>query len=86
MHYVYVLRSEKDGHRYVGIAKDLKQRFGEHQKGKVPATRSRRPFVLMYYEAHPGIKSARMREVYLKSGWGRTYLTKVERMTFEAKN
>ena len=59
MHYVYVLKSDKDKKNYVGYAKNLKLRFEEHQKGRVASTKERRPLKLIYYEAcmkHVGIK------------------------------
>ena len=51
MYYVYVLLSEKDGNWYTGYTDDLKRRFEEHNKGLVYASRKRRPFKLIYYEA-----------------------------------
>src|SRR3989304_2672356 len=50
-HYVYVLRSSKDGNFYVGYSSDLKRRINQHESGKVPSTADRRPLELVYYEA-----------------------------------
>lgn len=41
MFYTYVLKSEKGKKLYVGFTKDLKQRFEQHQKGRVDATKDR---------------------------------------------
>jgi putative endonuclease len=59
---------------YVGIARDLRARFEEHQAGQVPSTKSRRPFELIYYEACRDMGDAAAREKYLKSAWGKRYL------------
>lgn len=42
MHYVYILRSRKDGKNYVGYTKNLNLRFEQHQKGLVVPTKNRR--------------------------------------------
>ena len=73
-HYVYVLRSMTDHNHYVGLTRDLRARFAEHQAGEVPSTRARRPFELMYYEACRNIHDAARREKYLKTAWGKRYL------------
>jgi putative endonuclease len=66
MYYVYLLKSAKDNRYYVGYTEDLKQRFIEHQKGKVRATKDRRPLELFYYEAYSDRKTAQERERKLK--------------------
>jgi len=76
MFYTYVLKSLKDGEFYIGFSNDLKKRFSEHNKGLVDATKSRRPFELVYYEACLSKDKAISREKSLKTGFGRTYLKK----------
>ncbi len=66
MFYVYVLKSTRDEELCVGSTKDLKKRLAEHNAGKVFSTRSRKPFVLIYYEAYRAEKDARTRESALK--------------------
>lgn len=66
MYYVYILRSLKDNNLYIGSTKDLKRRLEEHNAGKSFSTKSRRPFVLIYYEAYRAEKDARKREHNLK--------------------
>jgi putative endonuclease len=73
-HYVYVLRSLSDRQLYVGLSKDLRVRFAQHQDGHVHSTAARRPFELVYYEACRNIHDAAMREKYLKSAWGKRYI------------
>ncbi len=72
MYYVYLLKSSKDNGYYVGYAADLKQRFLEHQKGKVHSTKNRRPLELFYYEAYSEQKIAQERERKLKQ-FGSSY-------------
>ena len=74
MFYVYVLQSKKDGKWYTGSTGDLRKRFSQHNLGKSFATKGRRPFILIYYEACINEKDARSRELYLKSGMGKRYL------------
>ena len=67
MHYVYVLKSERDGNMYVGCTADLRERITLHNAGQVKSTQARRPFKLIYYEACLGQKDALRREKYLKT-------------------
>ena len=71
---VYVLQSEKDGQWYTGSTSDLAKRLKEHNDGKVPATKNRRPFAVIYYEACLNKKDAFAREKYLKTGMGKRYI------------
>jgi len=52
MFYRYILRSQQDNNLYTGSTNDLKRRFTEHNAGEVTSTKSRRPFLLVYYEAY----------------------------------
>ena len=74
MHYVYVLKSNKDGRLYTGCTEDLRKRFREHNDGKVTSTKDRAPFDLIYYEASLYRTDAFAREKYLKTGMGKRYL------------
>ena len=51
MHYVYVIKSNKDGKWYTGCTEDLRKRFNLHNACKVTSTKGRGPFELIYYEA-----------------------------------
>ena len=82
MQYVYVLQSKKDGDLYIGCTKNLKNRLKLHNAKKVPSTRHRVPFILIYYEAYINAADAYNREKYLKSGWGRTHIHKALRNFF----
>ncbi len=74
MFYTYVLRSLKDGKMYIGFTQDLRKRFHEHQDGVSPATRPRRPWDLIFYEAYKNKYDALRREKYFKSAKGKTTL------------
>lgn len=66
MHYVYILKSLRDGKLYIGSTNDLRRRFAEHNAGVVPSTKTRRPFELRYYEAYASKRDSRGREFALK--------------------
>lgn len=72
MFYVYVLRSPKQF--YIGSTNDLRRRFFKHKNNKVFSTKNRGPWRLVYYEACEAEKDARVREIYLKTAWGKRYL------------
>ena len=74
MHYVYVLKSLKDGRLYIGKTKDLRERFKNHNAGKVIATKYRKPFKLVFYEAFQHKTDASRDELFFKSGYGREVL------------
>lgn len=74
MYYVYVIQSKKDKKLYTGFTNNLRKRFLEHNGQKVRSTKSRGPFILIYYEASLDEYDARSREKYLKSGMGKRYI------------
>ena len=72
---VYVLKSEKNGKRYVGYTgKSAAERLREHNTGSSTYTRQNCPFVLLYTEQYVEKREAMKRERYLKSGQGRRFL------------
>jgi putative endonuclease len=73
-YFVYILKSEKDGSFYTGFTQDLARRLQQHNIGKVKATRYKRPFRLVYNEAHPNATEARQREYYIKSQKSRKFI------------
>ena len=75
MPFVYVLRSKKNGKRYVGCtSKTVEERFKEHNSGNTRWTRQNGPFDLVYSEILPDLREARRRERFFKSGQGRKFL------------
>jgi len=73
-YYTYVLKSERDGHLYIGLTSNLRKRVNEHNRGKVRSTKGRRPFSLVYREEYENKILARKREIFLKSGQGRLFV------------
>jgi putative endonuclease len=76
MRYVYVLRSKKDNRLYIGSTYNVQKRLDEHNDGKVPSTRFRRPLEVIHYEAFSNKYDAYLREKWLKTGWGSRHLKK----------
>lgn len=74
MHYVYVLKPEKDNLWYTGCTSNLKDRLRFHNEGKVHSTKNRGPFILIYYEACINQSDAFRREKYLKTTYGKRYI------------
>jgi len=75
MHYVYVLKSERNGRRYIGYTqKSPQERLNEHNSGKSEYTKRNGPFVLIRVEEFQEEGEARRREKFLKTGHGRRVL------------
>jgi putative endonuclease len=70
------LLSHKDGKHYTGLSSNVISRFKQHNLGKVRATKSRRPFELIYSEEIGNLFEAIKREKYLKTSTGRKFLQK----------
>jgi len=73
--WVYILLSEKDSSRYVGISSQLERRLRAHNRGKNRSTASGRPWHLVHKELFPDHSSAREREKWFKSAAGRRWLS-----------
>ncbi len=73
-HYVYVLKSAKDGMFYTGCTNDLRKRIKQHLAGQVKSTAERLPVDLIYYEMCKDQTDAYNREKYLKTGMGKRYI------------
>jgi len=74
MYYVYVLRSIKDGKRYIGLTGDIERRRREHNLGMVKSTKKRLPMELIYCEEYQNKREAMLREKFLKTGKGREWM------------
>ena len=79
MYFVYVAVSLKDKKFYIGFTENVEQRIENHNSGKVPSTKKRTPFKLIYYEAHLSKQDALKRERYFKTTKGKTTLKQVLR-------
>lgn len=72
--FVYVLQSQKDGRLYVGISANTEKRLLDHNAGRTKSTKGYRPWKLIHVEEYPDRTTARKREKYLKSGYGKQWL------------
>ena len=68
--YLYIIESLQDKTHYVGISRDVGVRLKSHNGGKVKSTRKKKPWIIIYKEEHPDLKSVLIRERYLKSYTG----------------
>lgn len=80
---VYVLLSELDHQLYVGYTSDIDKRIDEHNNGRNPSTKNRRPFKLIFLEYYLFKVDAKNREVYFKSSKGKRMLKLMLANTFE---
>jgi putative endonuclease len=71
---VYAISSISKNYIYVGLTIDVQNRLKRHNSGYEKATRSYKPFELLYCEEHQSRIKAREREKYLKSGVGKEFL------------
>ncbi|MEI7653593.1 MAG: GIY-YIG nuclease family protein [bacterium] len=85
-YYVYILQSKKDQGLYIGYTTNLKERLASHLCGNVVSTKGRLPLQLIHYEYFVHIRDAKAREVYLKSGHGRTQLKQFLKNTLLVHN
>jgi putative endonuclease len=70
---VYILASGRNGTLYIGITSDLPARIQQHRADLVPGfTRKYRVHTLVWYESHPDMASAIVREKALKE-WKRAW-------------
>jgi putative endonuclease len=68
-----MLASQRNGTLYVGVTSDLVKRIGQHQNDVVEGFTSRyRVHTLVWYELHPTMESAILREKALKK-WKRAW-------------
>ncbi|MBI4115111.1 MAG: GIY-YIG nuclease family protein [Candidatus Omnitrophica bacterium] len=71
---VYVLKSRKNGSRYIGSTQDLANRLKEHNSGRNISTQNKGPWDVIYSETFPTRFLAERREKFFKSGRGKEVL------------
>jgi len=76
MYYVYILKSGKDGSRYIGVTEDLKRRLSEHNNGGSRYSSNKRPYKIIWYSAFVVKARAHEFEKYLKSSSGYAFSKK----------
>jgi len=67
MYVVYILKSLKNGHYYIGNTKDLNRRLERHNRGLEKYTKKFIPYKLVYFEKYNSITDAIIREKQIKS-------------------
>jgi putative endonuclease len=75
--YVYVLRSQKTGRRYVGFCENIDDRLRRHNAGESKATSHGIPWMLFHVEEFLTRSEAMSRERYYKTGRGRDELDRL---------
>ena len=73
-YYAYILQSEKDNRYYYGSTGNLAERLKQHNLGKVPSTKHRRPLRLVYQESFAEKRDAIQRERFFKTIAGYLWL------------
>ena len=83
-HFVYIIKSQKDGTYYVGSTQNLKERIERHNQGRSKYTKVKRPWNLLYFEKHPDRSSATRRESQIKKRKNRGYIESLVRPSRQA--
>ena len=68
--FVYILRSQKDGRRYIGSTNNVGRRLSQHNSGKVQSTKYRRPFIIEAALEYATLQEGRAWEKKFKSSSG----------------
>ena len=81
MFIVYVLKSVRNGKRYVGYTgKNVETRLKEHNTGSNQFTKQNGPFEIYHQEIFREKTEAIKRERFLKSGQGRKFLDNLKEL------
>ena len=71
--FVYIMASGRNGTIYIGVTSDLPKRAWEHRNGVIEGfTKTYGCKLLVWYEIHGSIESARQRELRMKE-WKRDW-------------
>ena len=71
--FVYIMASRRNGTIYIGVTSDLARRTWEHRNDVIGGfTRTYGCHLLVWYEAHGSIDSARQRKLQMKE-WKRAW-------------
>ena len=73
-YFVYAISSLETKYLYVGLTKDINQRFYRHNKGWCKTTKFYSPFKLTFLIEVDDRITARLLEQYFKSGCGKEFL------------
>lgn len=76
MYFVYILKSERDGSKYIGCTTDIKRRIAKHRRGEVRFTRPKRLYKLIWFPCFSNREKVYVFERYLKSSSGHAFTNK----------
>ncbi len=65
-YFLYILKSEITGRRYIGSTGNLEERVKKHNRGGVRSTKPYLPWVMLHTESFSSRTEARRREIELK--------------------
>ena len=65
-YFLYILKSESAGRKYIGSTGNLKERLKKHNNGGVRSTKPYRPWKILHTESFSSRTEARQRETELK--------------------
>jgi len=71
---VYAIKSLSRKYIYVGMTNNLERRLKEHNQRENRSTKAYTPFILIFSETFKTRNLARIKEKYLKSGVGKSFL------------
>ncbi len=84
---VYIMANKRNGTLYVGVTSNLIQRIFLHKQGKIPGfTQKYGCKILVFFERHPTMTSAIIRESRLKNSPRKRKLKLIEDMNQEWKD
>lgn len=82
MYYVYILYSKSRDRFYTGHANDVGDRFIRHNQGRSKATKTGRPWRLVYAEQYGTRSKAVQRETQIKNMKSRKYIMELIKMYY----
>jgi len=75
--FVYILRSLKNNNFYIGSTENLNQRFLQHNKGVIKATKYKRPYEIVFYQEFDNLLKAKSVEKTIKKWKRKDFIEKI---------
>jgi len=76
MFFVYILKSKIDSSLYIGHTSDLKARIKAHNSSSSKYSKTKKPFIIIWYCVFNKKTKAIKFEKYLKHGSGHAFMNK----------
>ena len=77
MHFIYILKSEKNDRYYIGSTGDVEKRLFEHNSGKTKSLKYLRPLKIVFQKSFLNENEARKIERKLKKFKNRTIIDRI---------